>query len=155
MNEEEQKVWDDFYGTLVGWTYHPGYYRENATKPTLEKCADVADRMIEVRRKRFSKANNEAEHIPVKEDARLADTGDPSWEWNDCQVTFMQNMEHEGYDVEVADNDGIIVKSHVFLHEWSGYVTPFINAKDVTGMVEYLIELNKLERRDGTIIRDE
>ena len=67
----------------------------------------------------------------------------------------MENMEHEGYDVGVAENDGIVVKTHVYLYEWSGYVTPFINAKDVTGMVEYLIELNRMERRDGTIIREE
>lgn len=96
------------------------------------------------------------EHVPLKEDERLADKpGVTKYEWLSCQVTFMQNMEHEGYDVEVADNDGIVVKTHVYLYEWSGYVTPFINAKDVTGMVEYLIELNRMERRDGTIIREE
>lgn len=93
---------------------------------------------------------------PLKEDERLADKpGSATYDWHDVGVTFMQNHEHEGYDVEVADNDGIIVKTHVYLYEWSGYVTPFINAKDATGMVEYLIELNKMERRDGTIIRDE
>lgn len=102
---------------------------------------------------------DEKEHVAaalLKEDKRLADkTGSVKYEWLNCQITFMQNHEREGYDVEVADNDGIVVKSHVYLHEWSGYVTPFINAKDVTGMVEYLIQLNELERRDGTIIRDE
>lgn len=93
---------------------------------------------------------------PVKEDERIADKpGAATYEWLDCGVTFMQNYKREGYDVEVADNDGLIVKTHVFLYEWSGYVTPFINAKDATGLVEYLIELNNVERRDGTIIRDE
>ncbi len=51
--KEEQAVWDDFFCTLVGWTTHPGYYRENATKPTLEECADMATKMMEVRRERM------------------------------------------------------------------------------------------------------
>jgi len=51
MDEQEQAVWDDFFGTLVGWTYHPGYYRENATKPTLEECAQRVDEMMVVRNK--------------------------------------------------------------------------------------------------------
>jgi len=52
MDEEEQRVWDDFFCTLVGWTYHPGYYRENATMPTLEGCADEADKMLVIRNRR-------------------------------------------------------------------------------------------------------
>jgi len=50
---DDQDVWDDFFGTLVGWAEHPGYYRENATKPTLEDCADMADAMMAVRAKRI------------------------------------------------------------------------------------------------------
>ena len=50
MDEHEQAVWDDFYGTIVGWTFHPGYYRENATQPTFEECAIYADRMMQVRK---------------------------------------------------------------------------------------------------------
>jgi len=53
MTEEEQRVWDDFFCTLVGWTMHPGYYRENATKPTLEECAIQADEMMLVRQSRI------------------------------------------------------------------------------------------------------
>jgi len=49
---ENQEVWDDFFCTLVGWTMHPGYYRENATKPTIEECADMADEMMRVRNSR-------------------------------------------------------------------------------------------------------
>lgn len=52
MNEEEQRVWDDFFCTIVGWTQHPGYYRENATKPNLEECADIADEMMSIRYRR-------------------------------------------------------------------------------------------------------
>ncbi len=55
MDEEEQKVWDDYFCTLVGWAEHPGYYRENATKPTLQGCADMADRMMVIRRERSGK----------------------------------------------------------------------------------------------------
>ena len=49
---DEQAVWDDFLCTLVGWTTHPGYYRENATKPTLEECADLADEMLRISKER-------------------------------------------------------------------------------------------------------
>ncbi len=48
----DQAVWDEFFSNIVGWTYHPGYYRENATKPTLKECADEADAMMRVRDKR-------------------------------------------------------------------------------------------------------
>jgi hypothetical protein len=54
VDDNEQAVWDDFYGTLVGWTYHPGYYRENATKPTLHDCAEMADEMMIIRRERIN-----------------------------------------------------------------------------------------------------
>ena len=54
MDEKDQTVWDDFFCTLVGWTQHPGYYRENATKPTLDQCADTADEMMKVRRERIN-----------------------------------------------------------------------------------------------------
>ena len=53
MTEEEKAAWDIFFAEVTGWTFHPGYYRENATKPTIEECAATADEMLEVRRKRF------------------------------------------------------------------------------------------------------
>jgi len=49
----DQAVWDDFFCTLVGWAEHPGYYRENATKPTLGECANLADEMMIVRNERM------------------------------------------------------------------------------------------------------
>jgi hypothetical protein len=53
--KEEQTIWDGYNGTLVGWTLHPvysaDYYRENAKKPTMEECGDIATQMIEIRRK--------------------------------------------------------------------------------------------------------
>lgn len=52
MDLEEQRLWDAFYAGIVGWSYHPGYNRDNIEKPTLEDCAKVADEMIEIRRKR-------------------------------------------------------------------------------------------------------
>lgn len=48
----DQEVWDDFFCTIVGWTMHPGYYRENATKPTIPECADMADEMMAERNRR-------------------------------------------------------------------------------------------------------
>lgn len=52
--DDEQTVWDDFFCTLVGWTMHPGWLRDNAIeiKPTLEKCADQADKMLKIRNER-------------------------------------------------------------------------------------------------------
>jgi hypothetical protein len=57
--------------------------------------------------------------------------------------------------VEVQDNDGVLVKTHVYLYEWSGEVTRYINDQDATGLINYLIELNTTMEgmRDGTIIR--
>jgi hypothetical protein len=51
--KEEQAVWDGYFGTAMGWSMHPGYYRDNATKPTLNDCADIATKMLEIRRKRI------------------------------------------------------------------------------------------------------
>ncbi len=75
--------------------------------------------------------------------------------WNDIALTFAQNFEKEGYEVEVQDNDGVIVKTHTHLHEWSGYVTEYINAQDAEGLINYLVGLNTTSEgmRDGTIIR--
>jgi hypothetical protein len=54
MTEEEQAVWDAFYGEIVGWSLHPGYLRDaGKDRPTLEECAQTCDQMITVRRKRL------------------------------------------------------------------------------------------------------
>jgi hypothetical protein len=53
MNEEERAAWDNYFYTVAGWMHHPGYYRENATKLTLEESAIIADQMLAVRRSRF------------------------------------------------------------------------------------------------------
>jgi len=57
--------------------------------------------------------------------------------------------------VEVCDHDGVIVKTFVYLHEWSGHVTPLINERDAQGLIDYLIGLNTTTEgeRDGTTIR--
>ena len=44
-------VFDMYFASLVSITLHPGYNRENATQPTLEDCADMASKMLEVREK--------------------------------------------------------------------------------------------------------
>lgn len=76
-------------------------------------------------------------------------------DWDDAAVTFAQNFGQDGYDVEVCDHDGVIVKTFVHMHEWSGYVTPYINARDAQGLINYLIGLNTTMEgeRDGTTIR--
>ena len=51
--KEDQAAWDGYFAQQAGWSMHPGYYRENATKPTLEECANAADEMLEIRRRRM------------------------------------------------------------------------------------------------------
>jgi hypothetical protein len=53
MSEEEIAAWDIYFAEIVGWTYHPGYFRENATKPSLVECAHIADEMLFARRERL------------------------------------------------------------------------------------------------------
>jgi len=54
IRKRHAEVWDDFFCTIVGWTMHPGYYRDNADKPSLQDCAETADRMLEIRRERMN-----------------------------------------------------------------------------------------------------
>lgn len=84
-----------------------------------------------------------------------------TYNWDDCAVEFVFFSEKDwaegfddGYEIAILDNDGTVVKTRVTLVEWSGYVTPFINDKDATGLVNYLISLNSREKRDGTVIRE-
>lgn len=43
-------VWDIYFSGLVGWSLHPGYLRDGARSMTLDECADLADKMCEVRK---------------------------------------------------------------------------------------------------------
>lgn len=54
MDDNDQAVWDMYFSALAGWSMHPGYYRENATKPSLNDCADKADEMMIVRTERMN-----------------------------------------------------------------------------------------------------
>jgi hypothetical protein len=54
MDEEEQAAWDSFFAEIAGWTFHPGYFRDNATMPTLDECANKADQMVQIRRERMN-----------------------------------------------------------------------------------------------------
>jgi hypothetical protein len=58
MSTEEQRVWDDFFCTLVGWGEHPGYNRDNVEQPTIGECADKADEMMRVRNERKIRHQN-------------------------------------------------------------------------------------------------
>lgn len=50
MSDEEQAVWDTWFGEIVGWTFHPGYTREGTHTPTVAECAAKCDRMMDKRR---------------------------------------------------------------------------------------------------------
>ena len=43
--------WDLYFSTIVGWQLHPGYNRENAKKLTIKEAAELADHMIQERKK--------------------------------------------------------------------------------------------------------
>lgn len=55
MTADERAAWDSYFAEVTGWTHHPGYYRENATKPTLAECAKIADEMLAERRRRMNR----------------------------------------------------------------------------------------------------
>jgi len=62
MTDEEKIIWDTYFAEIAGWTIHPGYLRnEGKDKLTLEKCADIADEMIMIRRQRRCKDCGEGE----------------------------------------------------------------------------------------------
>lgn len=42
-------VFDLYYGTLVGMAMHPGFNRDNVVQPNLEECAEIAQKMVEIR----------------------------------------------------------------------------------------------------------
>ena len=48
---DEQQAWDIYFASLAGWQFHPGYHRDNATRPTLDELARTATHMIMQRRK--------------------------------------------------------------------------------------------------------
>lgn len=93
----------------------------------------------------------------IEEVKQKSNTSHPQSEtdWEDIAVEFQQSFDPEGYDVTVLDNHGLMVKTHVYLHEWSSDVTRCINKKNADGLIEYLIGLNRTTEglREGTIIR--
>lgn len=54
MTQEQidQAVWDAFFSGVVGWQLHPGYSRENVEPMTLEECAELANAMMKVRKRK-------------------------------------------------------------------------------------------------------
>jgi hypothetical protein len=46
-------VWDLYFAQVVGMNLHPGTTRDNAREMTLEECADLVDKMLEVRKCRL------------------------------------------------------------------------------------------------------
>jgi len=55
--KDEQAAWDAYFSQQAGWTLHPGssFYREDGARPTLEECADMATKMVAIRRERMKK----------------------------------------------------------------------------------------------------
>ena len=53
-------VWDLYFAQVVGMNLHPGNLRPNATPMTLEECAELADKMMEVRLCRFGQESEAA-----------------------------------------------------------------------------------------------
>lgn len=42
-------VWDIYFATLVSFTLHPGYLKDEDRRPSLAECARMADQMYELR----------------------------------------------------------------------------------------------------------
>lgn len=51
MNQK-QLLWAMFFSAIAGWRYHPGAGTRGHEPLSLEQCADVADQMLELARKR-------------------------------------------------------------------------------------------------------
>lgn len=47
---DEKLAFDVYFSTLVGWQFHPGASRDGAVRLSLEECADMALRMLNIRR---------------------------------------------------------------------------------------------------------
>lgn len=37
-----------YFSGVVGWSLHPGYFREGAKRMTLEQCAELAESMVRI-----------------------------------------------------------------------------------------------------------
>ncbi len=126
-------------------------FYSSGSAPTYTALLDVA-RLI-----RETVGNSQETVIPTPrdDDDEIIDNLEDEYKWDDCAVEFHQDMEKDGYNVSVMDNDGLIVKTWVHLHEWGGCVTPLINDKNVSGLIKYLKGLNATTEgpRDGTEIR--
>lgn len=47
------EVWDVYFASLCGWMLHPGYLRDEESRPSVEEIASIADEMMEARANRF------------------------------------------------------------------------------------------------------
>lgn len=53
MNEEAKiRIWTLYLTTVVGWQFHPGIQKHNATL-TIQQCADIADAMLKQTEERW------------------------------------------------------------------------------------------------------
>lgn len=42
-------AWDFYFATIVGWSLHPGYFKDGTHRMTLIECAAMTDEMVALR----------------------------------------------------------------------------------------------------------
>ncbi len=74
-NTSDIQIWDIYFATLAGWTLHPGYQKPGTTAPDLIHCAELANKMMEIRQW------PDGEQQPLQQQAQ-SDNGAPTTKTN-------------------------------------------------------------------------